>query len=57
MFTGHGCRFSKFRKFTGTVSEMHEICMIRSNFVGFSANGQEPESIELMWMNFVANFA
>ena len=36
---------------------MREICMICSNSVEFSADGQEPESIELMWMNFVVNFA
>ena len=36
---------------------MHEICIIHSNSMEFSANGQGPESIELMWMNFVANFA
>ena len=34
---------------------MHEIHMISSNSMEFSADGQEPESIELMWMNFVAN--
>ena len=34
---------------------MREICVIRSNSVEFSADGQEPEIIELMWMNFVAN--
>ena len=52
-----GADSTNFAQSTGTVSEMHKICMIHSNFVEFSADGQEPESIELMWMNFVVNFA
>ena len=35
---------------------MHKICMIHSNSIEFSANGQESESIELMWMNFCNEF-
>ena len=46
-----------FVLFTGTVGEMHEIWAIHSNFMEFSADGQESESMELMWMNSVANFA
>ena len=45
-----------FALFVGTLGKMHEIWTICSNFVEFSANGQESESIELMWMNFVVNF-
>ena len=52
-----GVDWANFTWFAGTVGEMREIWAIRSNFVEFSADGQESESIELMWMNFVANFA
>ena len=52
-----GVDWANFAWFTGTVGEMCEIWVIRSNCVEFSADGQESESIELMWMNFVANFA
>ena len=45
-----------FALFAGTVGEMHEIWVICSNFVEFSAYGQKSESMEVMWMNFVANF-
>ena len=38
------------------VGKMSKIWVICSNFMEFSANGQESESMELMWMNFVANF-
>ena len=42
-----------FTWFARTMCEFSEICVIRSNCVEFSADGQESES---MWMNFVANF-
>ena len=45
-----------FALFMGTVGKMHEIWAICSDFVEFSANGQESDSMDLMWMNFVANF-
>ena len=51
-----GADSANFAWFAGTVGEIHEICTVRSNFVEFSAGGQKPESIELMWMNFVVNF-
>ena len=50
-----GAGWANFVWFTGTVGKMREICMICSNFVEFSADGQESESIELMWMNFVCS--
>ena len=43
-----GADWVNFTWFTGTVGEMHEIWAIHSNFVEFSADGQESESIELM---------
>ena len=42
-----------FAWFMRTVCEFSEICVIRANYVEFSADGQESESMELMWMNFV----
>ena len=52
-----GVDSANFVLFTGTVGEMREILVIRSNFVEFSADGQKSESMEVMWMDFVANFA
>ena len=42
--------------FMGIVGEMHEIWAICSNFLEFSADGKESESMGLMWMNFVEIF-
>ena len=49
-----GADSANFAWFTRTVCEFSEICVIHSNYVEFSANGQGSESMELMWMNFVA---
>ena len=49
-----GADSANFAWFVRTVREFSKICVIRSNYVEFSADGQESESMELMWMNFVA---
>ena len=56
VFAGHGCGFSEFHVVCCNFSEMREICTIYSNSMEFSADGQESESIELMWMNFCSEF-
>ena len=38
------------------MGKMHEICMIRSLFVEFSANGQQSESIEAKVDEFCSEF-
>ena len=43
-----------FALLVGTVGKMREIWVIHSNLMEFSTNGLE--SVEVMWMNFVANF-
>ena len=43
-----GADLADFTWLAGAVGEMHEIWAIHSNFVEFSADGQESESIELM---------
>ena len=50
-----GVDLANFTQFTGTVSEMHEICTIPSLFVEFSADGQQSESIEAKVDEFGAN--
>ena len=51
-----GVDSANFVSFMGTVGEMHKIWPIRSNFLEFSADGQESEIMEVMWLNFVVNF-
>ena len=46
-----------FTWFMRTMCEFSEIWVIHSNCVEFSADGQESESMELIWMNFVAKSA
>ena len=52
-----GVDSANFTLFAGTVGEMRKIWVIHSNFMEFSADGQKSESMEVMWMNFVVNFA
>ena len=52
-----GVDLANFASFMGAVGEIHKIWVIHSNFLEFSADGQESESMELMWVNFVVNFA
>ena len=41
-----GVDLASFASFMGTMGKMHEICMIHSLFMEFSADGQQSESIE-----------
>ena len=52
-----GVDSANFALFAGTVGKMHEIWVIHSNLMEFSADVQKSESMEVMWMNFVVNFA
>ena len=42
-----GADSANFAQFAGVVGELHEIWMIRSNFPGFSVDGQRSETSEL----------
>ena len=49
-----GADSANFTQFAGAVGKLHEIWLIRSNFLGFSVDGQRSETSQLNMDEFTA---